>query len=174
MAATITIEEWTSTGTRTDKTSGTVRFKNANNATVDLNDPMVVPTTATGIDYSFNKMLRLEIGSNAASFTQLSNLKFYTDGASGFGAGVSLEAVASTWAAPAATTSSTGYSDAFAFVSTAALALSTGTFGSSAYSSTVGATAEIGKFADLLLYVSTAASQGTLSAETVTFSYDEI
>ena len=172
MAATITIEEWTSTGTRTDKTSGTVRFKNANNATVDLNDPLVVPTTGGGIDYSFNKMLRLEIGSNAASFTQLSNLKFYTDGASGFGAGVSLEAAASTWAAPAAPASSTGYSDAFAYVSTAALALSTGTFGSSAYSST--AIAEIGKFSDLLMYVSTAASQGTLSAETVTYSYDEI
>jgi len=102
----------------------------------------------------------------------LSNLKFYTDGASGFGAGVSLVAAASTWAAPAAPASSTGYSDAFAYVSTAALALSTGTFGSSAYSST--AIAEIGKFSDLLMYVSTAASQGTLSAETVTFSYDEI
>ena len=174
MAATITIEEWTSTGTRTDKTSGTVRFKNANDATVDLNDPLVVPTTATGLDYSFNKMLRLEIGSNAASFTQLSNLKFYTDGASGFGAGVSLIANASTWAAPAAgTTGSTG-TDAFTYVSTAALALSTGTFGSSAYSSTAGGIAEIGKFSDLLMYISTAASQGTLSAETVTYSYDEI
>jgi len=172
MAATVNIYEWTSTGSRTSKTSGTVRFKNANNATVDLNDPLVVPTTATGIDYSFNKMLRLQLGSNAASFTQLSNLKFYTDGASGFGAGVSLVAAASTWSAPAHATSSTGYTNAFSYVSTAALALSTGTFGSSVYSST--ATDEVGKFADLLMYISTAATQGTLTAETVTFSYDEI
>jgi len=174
MAATVNIYEWTSTGSRTSKTSGTVRFKNANNATVDLNDPLVVPTTAGGQDFSFNKMLRLQLGSNAASFTQINNIKFYTDGASGFGAGVNLVAKASTWASPAEGTTGTvgAYTNAFSYVSTASLALSTGVFGSSAYSST--ATDEIGKFADLLLYITTAASQGTLTAETVTFSYDEI
>jgi hypothetical protein len=174
MAATITIEEWTSTGTRTDKTSGVVRFKNANDSDVDLNSPLVVPTTVGGTDYSFNKMLRLEIGSNAASFTQLSNLQFYTDGTNTFGAGVNLLANASTWDPPSAgTTNSTG-ADAFSYESTAPLVLSTTTYGSSAYSSTVGAIAEIGSFADLLMFVTTDAGQGTLAAETVTFSYDEI
>ena len=175
MAATVNIYEWTSTGTRTSKTSGTVRFKNANNATVDLNDPLVVPTTAGGRDYSYGKALRLQLGSNAASFTQISNVKFYTDGTNSFGAGVNLLAgAASTWNASlvAEGTTATALTDAFAYESTAPLALSTGTYGSSAYSST--AIDELGYFANLLMYVTTAASQGTLSAETVTFSYDEI
>ena len=86
MAATVTILEFhgtTATPTTTNKTSGTVRFKNADNATVDLNNPMVVPTAGT--DYSFEKKLRLNA---AGTFTQISNLAAYTDGANGLGTGV--------------------------------------------------------------------------------------
>ena len=44
MAATVQIVEKNGAGgTTTDKTSGTIRFKNADNSTVDLVNPMVKP-----------------------------------------------------------------------------------------------------------------------------------
>jgi hypothetical protein len=174
MAATVGIYEWTSTGTRTAKDGGTVRFKNANNATVDLSNPIVVPSTAGGLDFSFEKMLRLQIESNAASFTQISDLEMYTDGANGLGTGISVRGRATTWATPTEGTTTTWatLTDIFTYVSTAALSLGAGPFGSSAYSST--ATDEIGSFAELTLQATTAASQGTTPTETLTFAWNEI
>lgn len=60
MAATVQILEKNGAGpTTTDKTSGTIRFKNADNATVDTGNPMVKP--GAGTDYSFEKWLRLNV-----------------------------------------------------------------------------------------------------------------
>ncbi|KKK62608.1 hypothetical protein LCGC14_3002610, partial [marine sediment metagenome] len=45
MPATVLIEELNGAGqTATDKTSGVVRFKNADNAAVDTANPLVIPT----------------------------------------------------------------------------------------------------------------------------------
>ena len=79
MAASISIIELNGAapGTPTDKTSGTVRFKNADDATVDLNDPLVVPTSNR--EYSYVKALRLR--DNGDAYTQISNIRAYTDGA---------------------------------------------------------------------------------------------
>ena len=77
MAANVIIEEWNGTGgseTRTDKTSGSIRFKNADNATVDLSNPLVVP--GSGQEYSYEKWVRLAIEGGA--FTQVDNLQVYT------------------------------------------------------------------------------------------------
>ncbi len=48
MAATVIIEELNTGGeTATDKTSGTVRFKNADNATVDTSNRLIIQTSNT-------------------------------------------------------------------------------------------------------------------------------
>lgn len=162
MVATVTIIEKNGTaGTATDKTSGTVRMKNADNATVDINNPMVVPTAGT--DYSYQKWLRLKV--TVAPSNNLSNLKFYTDGSNGLGTGVGLYAKAvATYATPTEPSATTGYTDAFTYTSGAALSLGTGT---------VTGTGEKGSHAVLLLTVTTTASPGTTASETLTFSYDE-
>lgn len=165
MVATVLIGEKNGAGgTFTDKTSGTIRFKNADNATVDTANPMVVPTSGT--DYSYEKWLRLKIGATGPD-TSISNLKFYTDGSNSFGTGVSLFAKAvSAFATPAEPTATTGFTNAFTYTSGAPLSLGAGPY------STINT--EIGDHCVLLMTVADTASPGTTPSETLTFSYDEI
>ena len=162
MVATVQVGEKNGTaGTFTQKDSGTVRFKNADNATVDTNNPMVIPTA--GVDYSYEKWLRMKV--TVAPDNNISNLKFYTDGGNGFGTGVLLYAKAvATYAAPAEATATAGYTNAFTYTSGAALSLGT---------AAVTGTGEKGSHAVLMMTVGSTASPGTTSSETVTFSYDE-
>lgn len=182
MAATVVINEWNSAASQTDKTSGTVRCKNANNATVDLNDPLVVPTTLR--EYSFEKYLRLQI-TDAGGFSQISNLQVYTDGTgfteTGVKAWYALTGTFDTPAVPdenfdppqstAAGSPQENMSDLFGLTSGAPGdldAINTGPF-------TDGSPAEhIGDFIVIVIEVETTASNGTLGAETLTFAYDEI
>jgi hypothetical protein len=162
MAATVQIVEKNGAGgTQTDKTSGTVRFKNADNSTVDLNNPMVKP--GAGSDWSFEKWLRMNV--SGGTYTQITNVKVYTDGSSGW-TGVNLwaKAVAS-YATPAEGTASTGYTNAFTYTSGAALSLGAGPFTS---------TGEKGDHAVLLMEVTSTATGGVLAAETLTLAWDEI
>ena len=163
MVATVQIIEKNGTaGTPTNKTSGTVRFANADAATPGTSNPMVVP--ATGTDYSYEKWLRLNV--TVAPDTNISNLKFYTDGANGFGTGVAMYAKAvTTYATPAEATATAGYTDAFSYIATSALDLGT---------AAVTGTGEKGDHAVLMLTVASTASQGSLTPETITFAYDEI
>jgi hypothetical protein len=165
MPATVTIGEKNGAGaTYTDKTSGTIRFKNADNVTVDTADPMVIP--GAGSDYSFDKWLRLRIGAVAPS-VQITNLKFYTDGGNGLGTGVLLWAKAvAAYATPTQPANTSGYTNAFTYTSGSSLAL-----GSGPYSAT---NTEIGDHAVLMLEVQSTATQGQTPTETLTFSYDEI
>jgi hypothetical protein len=162
MAATVKIVEKNGAGgTQTDKTSGTIRFKNADNATVDTNNRMVVP--GSGYDYSYEKWLIFQV--DVAPAVDLQNLKFYTDGANGFGTGVELYAKAvTTYATPAEATATTGYTDAFTYTSAAPLSLGAGPYTG---------TSEKGDHCVLMLRVASTAAPGLLSTETLTFSYDE-
>ena len=166
MVATVIVNEFhgpTATPVPTNKTTGTatVRFKNADNATVDFNDPMVIPTAGT--DYSYEKILRLNA---TGTFTQITNYKAYTDGTNGLGTGVALyyktEASYGTPTQPSATT---GFTDIFTKTSGTPITLGT---------PTVTATGDFGSFLTLLLTVGTSATQGTAPAETLTFAWDEI
>lgn len=162
MPATVQIVEKNSAGgTTTDKTSGTVRFKNADNSTVDLNNPMVKPPS--GSDWSFEKWLRLNV--TGGTYTQITNVKAYTDGSSGW-TGVNLwaKAVAS-YATPAEGTSSSGYANAFTYTSGAPLSLGAGPFTS---------TGEKGDHLVMLMEVTSSASGGVLAGETLTLAWDEI
>ena len=162
MAATVTIVEKNSgAGTPTDKTAGTVRFKNADNATVDLVNPMVKP--ASGTDYSFEKWLRLNF---AGTYTQATGIKVYMDGSSGLGTGVGLYAKAvTTFATPAEATSAAGYTDAFTYTSGSPLSLGAGPFTG---------TGEKGDHCVMMLTVASTASGGVTPSETLTCAWDEI
>lgn len=171
-------------GTPTSKTSGTVRFKNADDATVDLNDPLVVPTTNT--EYSFFKILRLR--DNGDNYTQVSNLRAYTDGAKGWQAGA--KGWATTWmdyVAPyvpdqtidppqwssdgASGSPNTTMVDLFTYTSGAPLDMD----GFNAGPFTPGSPLEfIGDFLVLLAEVETGATQGVEPTETLTLAWDEI
>lgn len=163
MAATVQIVEKNGAGgTQTDKTSGTIRFKNADNSTVDLNNPMVKP--ASGTDYSFEKWLRFNV--SGGTYTQITNVKAYSDGANGLGTGVGLFAKAVTsFATPAEATATTGYTSFFTYTSGSPL-----TLGAGPYTST-------GEKADHLVMICTVdntSSGGLTATETLTIAWDEI
>lgn len=163
MPATVQIVEKNgATPVLTDKTSGTVRFKNADNATVDTANPMVKP--ASGTDYSFEKWLRFNV--SAGTYTEITNVKAYTDGANGLGAGVGLFAKAvAAYAAPAEGTATTGYVDAFTLTSAAPLTLGAGPFTG---------LGEKGDHLVMLLTVASTAAGGVTPSETLTLAWDEI
>ncbi len=178
MAATVLVREKNGAGeTATDKTSSTVRHKNADNATVDLNNPLVVP--ASGQEYSFRKVTRMHI--SAGTFTQVENLRVYSDGANGFGTGIKLwYAITGTYTQPAVPSEVndppqfpgvTPMVDAFGLTSGSPGdmdATNTGPFDS------VGLPKDIGDYFNTVMEVETTASQGLLTAETFTYAYDEI
>jgi hypothetical protein len=168
MAATVNIYEWTSAGVQAIKTSGTIRFKNANDATVDLNDPLAVPS-AGNRDYSFEKWLRLKID-DPGGFAQISNLRAYSDGANNFGAGINAwYAAAGAFMTPVQPDESLDPPRSAAAGSPIDLdALNPGPF-------TDGSPAEwIGDFLVLVMEVEDTASNGVLPTETLTFAWDEI
>lgn len=163
MAATVQIVEKNGAGgTQTDKTSGTIRFKNADNSTVDLSNPMVKP--ASGSDFSFEKWVRFNV--SGGTYSQITNIKAYSDGANGLGTGVLLWAKAVTsYSTPAEATATTGYTNFFSYSSGAPL-----TLGAGPYTST-------GEKADHLVMmceVASTAAGGLTSSETLTLSWDEI
>jgi len=102
----------------------------------------------------------------AGTYTQATNGKFYTDGASGLGAGINLwaKAVAS-YATPAQETASTGYANAFTYTAGASLSLGAGP---------VTGTGEKFDHVVLAAEVTSSASGGLTPSETITFAWDEI
>lgn len=163
MAATVQIIEKNGAGgTGTDKTSGTIRFKNADNATVDLNNPMVKP--GAGSDFSFEKWLRMNV--TGGTYSQITNVKVYSDGGNGLGTGVLLWAKAVTaYSTPAEATSTAGYTNFFTYTSGSALTLGAGPYTS---------TGEKADHCVMMCEVQSTASGGLTSSETLTLAWDEI
>lgn len=173
MVATVLIREKNGAGeTGTDKTSGTVRFKNADNATVDSNNRLIIPSS--GQEYSYRKVLRLQV--TVGPSVDIDNLRAYTDG-SGFGGNAKIwYAVTGTYTQPSVPSESndppefpgtTAMADLFGATSGTPIdmdATNTGPFTG---------TGDIGDYLNMVMEVETGATQGTLSAETLTFAYDE-
>lgn len=176
MVATVLVREKNGVGeTATDKTAGTVRFKNADDAVVDANDPLVIPTANR--EYSFEKFLRMHIGAVVPD-NEITNLGFYMDGAKGWAVGVKLWGRGlPAYTTPAVPTETldppqipvggvpAAATDAFTWTSGAQLSLGAGPF------STINA--DMGDYVDLVMEVEIGETQGTLTAETATFEYDE-
>lgn len=181
----------TSPGTdNSDITSGTLRFKCADDNTNDNNNPIPIP--AAGTNYSFWKHVYLRCTVRPGSEI-VNNVKFYTDGSNGYGTGVGLK-VSDTF--PTHTNASnagyevddnstgstgtemdagtpnhsgvTGTTDAFTFSSASPLSVTIGEG-----SSQIDAVSEVTNFVILQMTVASTAASGELSAETLTFRYDE-
>jgi hypothetical protein len=163
MAATVQIVEKNGAGaTATDKTSGTIRFKNADSATVDTSNPMTVP--GAGTDYSFEKWVIFKVASG--TYTEITNIEAYSDGSNGLGTGVGVYAKAvTTYATPAEATSTSGYTDFFTYTSGSPLTLGAGPYTS---------TGEKGDHLVMIMTVGTSASGGATANETLTIAWDEI
>ncbi len=163
MAATVQIVEKNGAGgTTTDKTSGVIRFKNADNSTVDTSNPMVKP--GAGTDYSFEKWLRLNV--SGGTYTEISNIKAYSDGSNGLGTGVGLYAKAVTaYSTPAEATATTGYTDLFTYTSGSPLTLGAGPYTS---------TGEKGDHLVMIMTVASTASGGMTPTESLVLAWDEI
>lgn len=162
MAASVRIVQKNGAGaTATDAASG-IRFKNADNATVDLNNPMVKPTS--GSDFSFEKWLRLDV--TGGSYSQITNIKAYSDGSNSLGSGILLWAKAvGTYATPAEATSTAGYNNFFSYTSGSPLSLGAGPFTS---------TGEKGDHLVLMCEVQSTASGGLASGDSIFIGFDEI
>lgn len=163
MAATVQIIEKNGAGgTPTDKTSLTIRFKDADNATVDLNNRLRVPASGQ-YAYSYEKWLRVNV--TQAPGTDISNIVFYLDGGNGLGAGVNLYAKAvNAYATPVKPSSVSGWEDAFSYTSGSPLMLGAGPYTG---------TGEKGDHAVLMMRLSDTAGAGLTPTETMVIAFDE-
>lgn len=163
MSATVQIHEMTALAAGVDKTSGTVRFKTTDDQTVDTNARMQVP--AAGTNYSYTKQLRFYFSTGPS--VDINNLAAYTDGSNTFGTGVGVQysLPGNTWGANV----NTNISGTDLFTKTSGAKINLSAVNAGPYSGT-------GYKGDLLrlqMTVASTASPGTLTAETLTFSYDE-
>ncbi len=172
MAATVQIHEMSATMTGTDKTSATIRFKLADDATYDANDPITIPSS--GVTESFRKVIRMNC--TGAPGTQIDNFKFYSDGANSFTQGITVNA--SNYSASMgdggvlptnASLQLTGTVNYFDLTSGAFMDLD------AIHTSVKTDTGYFGDIVALQMVIDTTATSGTKAAETpVTFAYDEI
>jgi hypothetical protein len=158
----------------------TLKFKNADDATIDTSDPLTIPAADT--IYSFYKHVYLKC-SNADSHT-MNNFKIYADGTNSLGTGVDLNIGLEFPVKTSAAT--TGYEEAsatematdhgtvnttdsiFDYTSAAGLTVSCGESGS-----VINAVNETTNYIVLQMSVASTASPGATTTETLTFSYDE-
>lgn len=169
-----------SPGTNTDVDAlgpPNVRFKTADDATIDSSDPVTIP--AAGTNYSYWKHIYLYC--DTAPDTQVDNVKVYTDGG-GFGTGLTLyagdetpangtgyEVADTTGELSANHTGITGTTDLFTYTSGSAKSISISESGG-----IINAIGETTDYLVLQMAVASTASVGDKSDETITFQYDEI
>jgi len=174
-----------SPGTSTDITSlgpPTLKFKNADDATIDSNNKLTVPASTT--IYSFFKQIFLKCTANADVHT-INNVKIYSDGGNSLGTGVDCN-VALQFPVHNSTPTTTGYDLAtaahmttdhtdvtteasiFNYASGTGLAVSISESGS-----VINATNETTNYVVLQISVASTASPGVTTTETGTWSYDE-
>ena len=177
MVATVIINEKNGGGeTDTDKTSSTVRFKNADDANIDTAARLIIPTVDQ--EYSFRKVVRLEV--TVAPDVDIGNVNAYTDGVGSFGEpapGVKVwYQMGAAYVTPVVPTESndppqfpgaTPMLDFFATTSGAPADMD----GNNAGPFTT--TGDIADYLNLVMEVETSATQGTLAPETLTISFDE-
>lgn len=157
-----------------------IRFKQADNPTIDSNDPIPIPSSGT--EYSRWKQIYLYC--DTAPSTQVDNIKFYTDG-SGFGTGITVKVGDGTQTKNSGSSAGYDVSDANEVITNhtdvaTATDVFTYTSGSprtvsiSESGNVIDAVGETTDYLVLSMEVTSSASPGNLSDETFTFQYDEI
>lgn len=163
-----------------------LRFKTADDATIDNQNPIPIPSGAA--INSFWKQIYLKV--TGGSFTQIDNVKFYTDGG-GFGTGITtfvgnqlpvknsgsnsgyVVATGTAGTSGNAMVASHGgisaQTDAFTFTSGSPLAITISEAGS-----LMNATGETTNYLVTQMNVASSAGPGNLADETWTYQYDEI
>ena len=170
----------------TDNGSNKIRFKTDDDADIDSNNPIQIPTDGS-IHYSFWKHIYAYC--STAPSTQIDNIKLYSDG-SGFGTGITLYTATTTptknsgassgYAVAIGTVGSSGkvmtehgsvsaIADMFSYTSTSPLTVSISESGN-----IINSIGETSDYVVLQLAVSSTASGGTLTAESLSLQYDEI
>lgn len=178
MAATVTIRRWTGAGpTKTDITSINTRA-NAEDAhsTAGTTNPIQVPAAGSNYSYWVSTQLSVDVTPSGT----INNIKWYTDGANGFGTGVTcIMNTASAYVQASGTAGTTGIelttgnhaslagapSDAFSFTSGSPKSV-TGTM-------TNPTTGDLGHQVVYQIVVGTTAGPGAVAPETFTFRFDE-
>jgi hypothetical protein len=155
----------TATSTGVDKTSGTCRFKLADNTNADTNSQLYVP--AAGTVYSYTKHYRLYLSD--ADGNSINNLVAYTDGANGYGTGITLEYDTS---GSFSSNVATDISGTDLFTKTSGSPIDMDATNSGPWTDTDNAS-YMGDFLRMQMHVASTASGGTLTAETLTYVYDE-
>ena len=165
----------------TEEESTTVRFKQADDNTIDTNNPIVIP--ASGTDRSYWKHVYLF--ASVAPSTQINNVRFWSDDVNTFGTGVEL--MVATTTPTKNSTSQPGYdlaegttaltthgsvsavASVFGYSSAAPLTVTISEAGN-----VINAISETSDYVIMQMTVESTASSGVLTAETLTFQYDEI
>lgn len=174
MAASVSIYEWNgSSGSQssTAKESGTVRYQDSDRADVDTTYPLPIPSSDR--TYSYEKWVTVSI--TGGTYTEVSNVRFYTDGSNGYVSGVKLWAATDTsYTTPVVPTETNdppqhdavGMTNAFTYTSGSPLTIGSGTYTT---------TGICGNYLVTVMEVETTASaSGSTNSETFTFAYDEI
>ena len=171
MAAVVDIYEMSASMSGTDKTSGTVRFKLADNVTVDSANPITIPSS--GVRGSYRKRIRMYCAT--APSTYIDNFKAYMDGANNMGTGITVNA--SNYSASLglggtfptnATLAITGSVDLYSYTSGSPADLD------AIHTASVTASGFFGDVLVMQMVIDTTATSGQKSTETLTMSYDEI
>lgn len=169
MAATVELYEYhgTNAGTKgsiNKFTTGSIRFKNADDEAADANNPMVKPTS--GSDWSYEKWIRCYIGSTGPTGT-ITNTKFYTDGAFATGIEYYAKDGSTTGVTPAHPSSDSGFTSCTSYVSGTPLSIYTSTYS--------GTSTPCSNFLVIYMKIGTSVSapQNPTTAETFTWIYDE-
>jgi hypothetical protein len=158
-----------------------IKYKNADNATIDSNDKPTIPAGAT--IYSFPKWMFLKCTANADTHT-INNLKLYSDGTNSLGTGIDVKVglqfptknsgattgyeVANNANEMVAETALTSSASIFAYNSGAGLAISISEAGS-----VINAANETSNYFVSQCEYANTASPGATVNETATVSYDE-
>ena len=173
----------------TDNGSNKIRFKTEDDATLDSNNPIPVPTSGT--NRSFWKQVYMFCSTTGGALTKIDNIKFYSDGAA-FSGYTGVDLMVGTTTTTKASSTSTGYNLAVGTSGTTGTVMTShsgisATANATTYTSAsplsvgisqagsqIDAINETTNYVVLQLNVANTASSGTLAAETLTFRYDEV
>lgn len=151
----------------TDNIDGTaIRYKQADNHTVDALNPIPIPGAGTA--YSWIKHMKFNV--TVAPANLINNLKVYSDGANGLGTGMDLLVGENATYTNPTTQAATLYvaatlASVFGYSSGSPLTLSG--------SPSISTTGTVGNYVVTQFSVASTATQGNSGTEVITFSFDE-